>query len=225
MKTRIFPRVFGGLMGVAILGQFGVAMAAEEAATNTTTTTTVTAKASPAPANPVQLSYGVADILKLSRAKVKDETILAFVANSQNNYNLSAEEIIYLRAEGVSERVVAGMLEHSKRREATVAAVAAPPAAPAQAATAYVPPANAYVATTPVVVQSSPVYVYSSPAYSYYDYYPYPYSYSYYGYRDYCYPRYGGYVGYSYPAVSLSFGFGSGYRSGGFRGGHHGGRR
>ena len=108
MKTRHFPRSLAALAGLALLGQFAVAMAAVEAAT--TPANPLTEKAVPSPATPVQLSHGVPDVLKLSRAKIKDETILAFVSNSQSNYNLSAEEIIYLRAEGVSERVVASML-------------------------------------------------------------------------------------------------------------------
>jgi hypothetical protein len=229
MKTCIISMSLSVAVGVALLGRF--ALAAAEAVPPGAADAAVTAKAPAVPT--LQLSYGVGDVLKLSRAKVKDETIFAFIANSQSNYNLSAEEIIFLRSEGVSEQVVTRMLEHQKKATAAQAAVAVPapnnpPASavaksasvPVQPVTAYVPPANAYVQPAPVYVQSAPVYVYSSPAYAY-DYYPYSYSY-YGGYRGYSYPCYsGGYVGYPYPAVSLSFGFGSGHRGGG----HHGGRR
>ena len=222
MKTRFFPRSLATLAAVALLAQCAVAMAAQDAlVTTTTNTTTVTEKETPSPASPVHLSHAVENVLKLSKAKIKDETILAFFANGESDYNLSADEIIYLRAEGVSEKVIASMLEHGKKRTAPhgTSAPAAVQAAP------YVPPSNAYV-QAPVYVQSSPVYVASPPAYSYY-----PYSQSYYGgYPCYSDPYYGGYVGYDYPSVSIGFGFGGGYRCGGYRcggsyGGHHGGRR
>ena len=217
------------VVGLALWSQIA-RVAGADAVPSNTDVAGVTVKAPVVP--PVQLSYGVADVLKLSRAKVKDETIFAFVANSQSNYNLNAEEIIFLRSEGVSELVVTRMLEHQKQAAAAPVAAVVPPsnnppapavansaAAPVRSVTAYVPPANAYVQPSPVYVQSAPVYVYSSPTYAY-DYYPYSYSY-YGGYRGYSYPYYSaGYVGYSYPAGSLSFGFG-----GGHRGGHHAGRR
>ncbi len=232
MKTRYFVRPFGVLAVGALLGQFALAQAAEEPpVTGANTKAAGVEKAQPSAPHPVQLSYGVADILKLSRAKIKDETVLAFIANSQSTYNLSAEEIIYLRAEGVSERLVTEMLQHSKEAKAVAVEVAAPAPknspAPATAALptvapvvattpAYVPAANAFVAPTPVYVTSAPVYV-TPPAYSYYDYYPYSYSYSYYGgYRGYPSSYYGGY---GYPGVSVGFSFGGGHHGGGYRGG------
>lgn len=217
MKTRFFPRSLATLAVVVLWGQCAVAMAAQDAVVTTTTHTPVTEKETPSPASPVHLSHAVENVLKLSKAKIKEETILAFFANGQSNYDLSADEIIYLRAEGVSVRVIISMLEHGKKRT-TPHGTSAPPAVQA---TAYVLPSNAYV-QVPVYVQSSPVYVYSPPAYSYY-----PYSQSYYGgYSGYSDPYYGGCVGYGYPAVSIGFGFGGGYRGGGYRvGGHHGGRR
>src|SRR5450759_1572948 len=58
----------------------------------------------------IQLSNGAPDILKLARAKIGEEAILAFIQNSHRDYNLSVPEIIYLRREGVSDRVLATML-------------------------------------------------------------------------------------------------------------------
>jgi len=182
----------------------------------------------PAPdsqAAPVQLSVDVWNVLKLAHANVSDEIITAYIKNSGKVYSFGAPEILYLREQGLSDRVVATMLDQRKNVAATTPQ-APPPPTPQPAPSAQPPesagntpqyappapqpqpqPAPTYVQTAPVYVQPSPVYVYS-PSYPYY-YYPSPY---YYG------PYWGS------PAVSFSFGFGGGhyggYRGGGFRGGH-----
>ena len=51
----------------------------------------------------------VADVVKLSQAKVDEGTIVAFVQSS-TGANLSASEIIDLRSQGVSDRVVVALL-------------------------------------------------------------------------------------------------------------------
>jgi len=162
---------------------------------------------------PVQLSYGVADILKLGRAHVGDEAITAFISNSGRIYHLSVSEILYLREQGVSDQVLTAML-NSRQNVAAAAAQAAPPPAPAGPtaewanssplpAPAPTQPAPAYVeAAAPVYVQPSPVYVYPAPSYEYYD--PWPY---YWG----------------YPSLSFGFGYGRGYYGGFHGGGYHGG--
>src|SRR5262245_18020583 len=55
-------------------------------------------------AEPVQLSAGGEDVLKLSRAKVSDDVIVAFIQSSGQRFNLTAAEIVHLRKEGVSDR-------------------------------------------------------------------------------------------------------------------------
>src|ERR1700744_1811892 len=67
-------------------------------ATAPSTATSITAPATAAP----QLSYGVAQILQLTQAKVSDDTVVAYVKNSGNSYGLDANQIIYLRQQGVS---------------------------------------------------------------------------------------------------------------------------
>lgn len=199
----------------------------------------------PAPANPgaavtassieprpVELSAsGASEILKLSRGKVSDEIIATFIKTSGRLYPLSASEVVYLREQGVSDPVVAVML--NKRANGPTPAVQAvpqparteQPAAPTYntspqpapteppAAASYnpnPPPANAYGAAEPTYVPASTVYVFGSPGYNYYNTYPY-YSGPYWG----------------YPAVSFGFGYGGGhyggYRGGGFHGGGFGG--
>lgn len=169
----------------------------------------VLAQNSPTAAAPT-LSYGVAQILQLAQAKVSDDTIIAYIRNSGNSYGLDANQIVYLRQQGISDNVITVMLNQRK-----VASVPAQPAtqpdnsSTAQNSTTYAPP-PAYVQTAP----SSTVYVMPDTQTYYYDaYYAQPYYYPYYA--------------WPYPAVSFSFGYGGGYRGGfhggGFHGGFHGG--
>ena len=179
------------------------------------------APASASETRPVQLSSGVPEILKLGRAHVGDEAIIAFISNSGRTYHLSVSEILYLREQGVSDQVLTAMLNAAAERGGTPSAQAAPqpvaqpalqpaptgPTAdwvnsspqPAPAAPQFAP---AYDAAAPVYAQPSPVYAYPAPSYGYYDSWPY-----YWG----------------YPALSLGFGFGGGYYGGYHGGGYHGG--
>lgn len=170
------------------------------------------AKPAPAPT----LSYGSNEVLKLVRAKVGDDTVVAYIDHASATYALSASDLIYLRSEGVSDKVLSAMLTRSKGAEAIALAPVAPIAPPALVAApaSYVganpPPAQTVVQPAQVVVQPAvttyvqapPQVVVAPPVVYDYGYYP--------------------YYGYRYPAVSLSFGFGGGYR-GGYRGGFHGG--
>jgi uncharacterized membrane protein YgcG len=170
------------------------------------------APASTSETRPVQLSPDAAEILKLGRAHLSDEVIIAFIRNSARIYPLSASEIIYLRGQGVSDQVVTAML-NSRQNAAATAAQATPHPAPTgptadwansspQPAPATAQYAPTYVETAPVYAQPSPVYAYPAPYYGYYDYWPY-----YWG----------------YPALSFSFGFGGGHYGGYHGGGFHGG--
>ena len=143
-----------------------------------------------------QLSAGASQVLQLAKAKVSDETIVAFIKNSGDSYTLSADQIIYLQQQGVSSTVLNLMLTQPKSSTATVAATA-PAAAPA-VSTATVAP------TTTTVTYVPTTYYYSQPAY---------------------YPAYYGYGWGCSPAVSLSFGWGGRWGGGGWHGGGHGGHR
>jgi hypothetical protein len=165
---------------------------------------------SPAAVSPVvpQLAYGVPQILQLAQARVGDATIIAYIRNSGNSYGLNADQIIYLRQQGISDAVITTMLSQPR---AGVAAAAAPtmPAPTPAASVAY----SGQVSTAPV---APPVtYVQTVPDTTYY-YQPYYYQPYYYYYPSYAW----------YPPVSFSFGWsGGGYYGGGWRGGYgyHGG--
>jgi hypothetical protein len=168
----------------------------------------IPAQNSPATAAP-QLSYGVSQIMQLAQAKVSDTTIIAYIQNSRNSYGLDANQIIYLRQQGISDNVITAMLNQPK-----VASIPVQPATQpgnsytAQASTASTQPATAYVQSAP----PSTVYVMPDTQTYYYDaYYAQPYYYPYYG--------------WPYPGVALSFGFGGRWGGGGWHGGgfHSGG--
>src|SRR5260221_4153750 len=74
----------------------------------------VRAAADPAPVAEVKVPYGVPDILKLSRAQVNEGVILSYIQNSGTVYNLEANDIVYLRGQGVSDAVVTAMLNQRR---------------------------------------------------------------------------------------------------------------
>jgi hypothetical protein len=187
-----------------------------------------------ASAPPAKLPYGVDDILKLSRAQINEDIILNYIQSSGTIYNLAPQDIVYLRNEGVADRVVNAMLDQRKR---VIEAAAQQPASPAVPATPTVPdagmvpaaPAYTYSTATLEPQAASSLYVIPYPprTYAYYGTYsPYsPYSY----YRPYYYGGYGGYCG---SGLGFGFTYSSGYHHGGYggypgwyRGGYYGANR
>jgi hypothetical protein len=155
----------------------------------------VNAQAQNAPNAAPQLSGPAADVLKLTQAKVGDDTILAYIGNSRTSYTLSADQIIYLKQEGVSTAALNAMLtQPAASYSQPVAAVSQPttPAPAASSTTTTVQPTTTVVQTVPATT-----YYYSDPYY---------------------YPAY-----YSWaPPVVFSWGWGGGW-GGGWHGGWHGG--
>ena len=151
------------------------------------------------------LPENVAAVLKLAQAKVSDDTIMAYIKNSRSSYGLNADQIIYLRQQGLSDALITAML--NQPRPGNAPATVPIPSSPAP----ELVPSIAYEQPPETVAESQP----------YYDYGPYysPYYYPYY------YPAYGGYYYWPWPVVG-AYGWGGywhGYR--GFAGGFHGGFR
>jgi hypothetical protein len=152
------------------------------------------------------MTPAVAEIVKLAQAKVSDTTIAAYIKYSGQSYGLNADQILYLRQQGVSEAIIMAMLN--------------PAAVPASRATTTVP-----LPSTPAPAVVSPGYGQAEPYFdssddTYYNYDPYDY------YPDYY------YGGYYWPGpLYFSYGWGGGgwYGRGwyghGWRGGNgwHGG--
>jgi hypothetical protein len=155
-----------------------------------------------------KLSYGVPQVLELARAKISDSTIISYIRNSNTVYRLDVSQIVYLKRQGVSEAVIATMINHRSRASAAAIQNTAPPTG-----------ANADSdETEAAVTQPAPTYVQTAPSSTAY---VVPYPQSYYYYSPYYYPYYG-YYGWPYPAFLFSLGFGGGYW-GGYHGGYHGG--
>jgi hypothetical protein len=206
MKTRNFLRTSITIATITALTLSAGKMSAQ----NATNASKSAQPATTGQAAPVELSYGVPQVVQLVKANVSDDVILTYIRNSGNGYGLDANQIVYLRQQGVSDTVINAMLS-----QRTQAAQAAPPpnysaANSAPAATVVAPPAVTYVQTVP----SSTVYVIpDTQTYRYYNWYYNPY------------PYYGGCY-WTYPVVSFSFGWGGhwgGYHGGYYRGGgwHH----
>ena len=64
------------------------------------------------------MSSGVADVVKLSQAKVSEDVVLSYVQNAGTTSSLSADDIVQMRKAGVSDRVINAMLDkHSRAME------------------------------------------------------------------------------------------------------------
>jgi hypothetical protein len=188
MKTRNLKSI------LAVMAVAGLALGAFSALAQNTPASTPAQPAAVSASAP-QLAYGVPQILQLSQAKVGDDTIIAYIKNSGNSYGLNADQIIYLRQQGVSDAVITTMLSQPK-----LAAVA-----PNPAISEPQPPAPAVAQVSTATVAPTVTYVQTVPATTYY-------------YQPYYYPAYA-----VYPAVSLSFGWGGGWHGGGYGRWHGGG--
>ena len=104
MKTRTSPGLF---LTVTITAMLVLAARNVPAQDSTTTSAAQTA--------PVQLSYGVSQIIQLSKAKVSDDTIVNYIRNSGSSYGLEASQIVYLKQQGVSDTVINTMLNQPRQ--------------------------------------------------------------------------------------------------------------
>ena len=164
-----------------------------------------------------KLPYGVEDVLKLSRANISDDITVNYIQSSGTIYNLTAQDIVFLRNQGVSDRVINAMVDQRKVVEATAQtqqqASPAIPNAPT-VPDAYVAPAAPAYIQPPATPATSSVYVipYPQASTAYYASYGY--------YAPYGYPYYGGYSG---PSIAIGFGFGGhGYFGHHYFGHHYG---
>ena len=152
-------------IGAACVVAFGATAQTPPPATTTTSTSPSSDTA------PSKWPYGIEDVVKLSRAQISEDITLNYVQNSGTIYNLSPKDIVALRNEGVSDKVINTMLDQRKNVPADVAnqnalqAQAAASAAPAPAEPSVVAPAPVYVQPQPFYVQPQPAYVPPEPDY------------------------------------------------------------
>ena len=93
------------VMMAGLAGPVSAASTADSPATNT---------AQPPAPDSLQLSYGASQILQLAQADVDQDTIITFINNSTNCYDLDAGAIIYLRQQSVAAPIIMAMLEHPR---------------------------------------------------------------------------------------------------------------
>ena len=162
MKTTTRWILAGAAIALAIPG-----LALSQAPTLGTYPATPSASA-PAPAPgagtiPANVSPAVADVIKLAESGVGDDVVVAYVQNYQGSFNVSADNVLYLRDVGVSSAVITAMLNHDnapKPPTATQVPVQAPP--PTQPPPTQ--PPDDLGATAPTYVSSPPAdvsYLYS----------------------------------------------------------------
>jgi hypothetical protein len=116
-------------------------------------------------AAPVNLSPGAAEVTRLASSGVGDDVVLAYIQNSQAPFNLSADDVLYLKDLGLSPQVTSAMLNHDNTLRGQGQPQQYAPAAPAPAAPPPAAPmAPAPVAQPPPVAAPPPAYVTSPPA-------------------------------------------------------------
>jgi hypothetical protein len=111
----------------------------------------------------LRLADGMSQVVHLAQARINEDTIIAFVKNSGLSFGLTADQIIYLHQEGVSDAVINTMLSQP-RRAAFVVPVTQRPAMDSSAAPTTV--ASTYVRTVPIATCNYQPFYY--PAFAWY---------------------------------------------------------
>ena len=134
MKTTNFQARLASLAVALTCLPLPIALAGD---TNSTPAAAPVAVPAPADAStqtavgPPKLPSGVEDVLKLSHSQVGDDIVVNYIRNTGTIYVLSPQDIIYLRNQGVSDRVINAMIE---QRKAVTAENPPPAQAPSTAA-------------------------------------------------------------------------------------------
>jgi len=175
-----------------------------------------------APVEPKDLSKGAKDVIKLFRDGKKENVLIFYAKYSELDYKLSADDIIYFKAIGVSANVISAMMESDSDRQKALAVRMDD----YRFATTITAPASAtFDATARVAQQPSSAAVQEpamTPTVIYPDYSAYP---NYYETFD-----NDTHSHFSHPIITVGIGVGVGF-GGGFdrdyygHGGHFGGRR
>src|SRR6267378_3661769 len=76
---------------------------------------------------PSDISPAAAEVIKLASSGVADDVILAYINNSQGSFELSANEVLYLKDLGISSQVVTAMINRDTTLRGQIAQNAPPP--------------------------------------------------------------------------------------------------
>ena len=111
----------------------------------------------------VTVTPGMGEVVKLAQAGVGEEVILAYVEKYSGNFNLGADQILYLNDLGVSSTVVTSMLKHDGSNVAAAPAVQTHAVSNVPLTPVYPAPATQAEATAPAPPPSTEVsYFYDS---------------------------------------------------------------
>jgi hypothetical protein len=154
MKTRILPGWLFGILLAAAAAASGFSQnvlnttpkasssdpaAAATSAANTSAAPQYSSATPAAPAKPsdpsqpprISVSPWTHEIQKLVQAGVQERVITSYITNSAGMFNLTADQIIYLKTAGVSPRVLSVMLQHDQQLFSSAGLMPPPAAAPA----------------------------------------------------------------------------------------------
>ena len=81
---------------------FALAVTVARAQTPPAAASSVEAQAQPS--GPANLSPGAAEVIRLAGSGVGDDVVAAYIQNSQAPFNLSADDVLYLKDIGLSRR-------------------------------------------------------------------------------------------------------------------------
>ncbi|HVM60672.1 MAG TPA: DUF6600 domain-containing protein [Verrucomicrobiae bacterium] len=111
-------------------------------------------------AAPADLSPATQEVVKLAQAHLGDDVITSYIRNSNASYTLSADDIVYLKAQGVSQNIISLMLQKGPSGAAPAPAAASPAPPPPPSAPG---PAPTPTAETEAPPPASPPELGSSP--------------------------------------------------------------
>ncbi len=124
MKTRVarFFRMAPIVAGLAVVVAELPVAAQEPAPADTSLASDNGQNSSALPAG-VDPDSPLAHVIRLAQADISEGVILAYVTNSPSPFNLTADQIIYLRDIGLSDEVITAVLQHDQ----TLSAESTPP--------------------------------------------------------------------------------------------------
>ena len=88
------------------------------------------------------------EIQKLVQAGVEERVITSYITNCAGMFNLTADQIIYLKNTGVSARVLSVMMQHDQQLFSRIGLMPPPAAAPAELITTFTLPGGSPVAAS-----------------------------------------------------------------------------
>ena len=100
---------------------------------------------------PANLSPDLQEIVKLTQAHMGDDVLLTYIKNSGKAYNLSADDMVYLKSQGISDTVLNAVMQNKPR-----APIYTPPPAPAPAPAPALGPAQQPVSVPPPTPPGEP---------------------------------------------------------------------